>query len=83
MTRAAGLPEDGVPPEIVRLLDPDRNISRLRPQKAATPADGCRLEAEDAARQLADVRPHAVLLENSSVVGGGCRRAGHCGLATF
>ena len=68
MTRAAGLPEDGVPPEIVRLLDPDRNISRLRPQKAATPADGCHLEAEDAARQLADVRPHAVLLENSSAL---------------
>ncbi|CAJ1335198.1 unnamed protein product, partial [Effrenium voratum] len=61
MTRA-------VPPEIVRLLDPDRNISRLRPQKAATPADGCHLEAEDAARQLADVRPHAVLLENSSAL---------------
>ena len=65
--RAQALPEDDVPPELVRLLDADRSIAQLRPQKAATPMEGRESEPAKAAQQIADIRPHAVLLEASGL----------------
>ena len=41
LEKAALLPEDGVPPEVVKILDQlDDSQEKLQPQKAATPADG-------------------------------------------
>ena len=43
LEKAALLPEDGVPPEVVKILDQlDDLQEKLQPQKAATPTDGMR-----------------------------------------
>ena len=60
--RAAGLPEDGVPPEIVRVIGADDSLDKLQPQKAATPVDG-RTSEEHA---FDGKRPQAVVQERSS-----------------
>ena len=68
--RALALPEDGIPPEVMRVLDPDRHFAELRPEKAADPGSAGEVEPEAIAQQLADMRPHAVLLEMSGDVEG-------------
>ena len=60
-TRAANLPEDGVPPELFAVFENDDSIDKLRPQKAATPVDG-RTRPEQA---FNDLRPHGVVQERS------------------
>eukprot|EP00959_Pyramimonas_sp_CCMP1952_P008000 167531-Pyramimonas_sp.AAC.1 len=40
--KADQLPQDGVPPEIVRLLPHDTTLDKLMVQKNATPCDGAR-----------------------------------------
>ena len=68
--RAALLPEDGIPPEVTKLLDPDRHFTQLRPDKAADPAEPGEHDSAAIAAQLADMRPHAVMLEYSGNVEG-------------
>ena len=62
--KAECLPEDGVPPEIVRLLPHDGDLDKILIQKAATPADG-RGSVEEAGRRLSQAQPNAVVLEKS------------------
>ena len=38
--KAKGLPKNGVPPEIVRLLPHDDDLDKIQIQKAATPVEG-------------------------------------------
>lgn len=43
---AAALPENGVPPEVLEVIDViDDSFSKLQPQKAATPTDGMHEDA--------------------------------------
>lgn len=42
---AAALPEDGVPPEVLEVIENlDDSHAKLQPQKAATPTDGMRAD---------------------------------------
>ena len=64
--KAEHLPEDGVPPELVRLLGHDNDLDKLQVQKAATPVEGRREDLTDAARAFASQSPNAVVMEKSS-----------------
>ena len=60
--RSLGLPEDGVPEQLLgAILASDESMDKLRPQKAATPVDA--RVAPDAA--FRDARPHAVVQERT------------------
>lgn len=64
--RAEELPEDGVPPEIIALLEPDDNLEKLRRQKAATPMRD-ELPPEDLRQEFATMTKHnAVVAERTS-----------------
>ncbi|CAJ1354797.1 unnamed protein product, partial [Effrenium voratum] len=69
--RAAALPEDAVPPEVLRvvtLLDGSEKINdKLLPQKAATPVDG-RSDAVEAGRIFAAQRPRGVVAEGEQAL---------------
>ena len=55
---------------MTKLLDPDRHFTQLRPDKAADPAEPGEHDSAAIAAQLADMRPHAVMLEYSGNVEG-------------
>ena len=63
--KARDLPENGVPPDIIRLIAHDEDLDKVQIQKAATPVDG-RSDLPRAAELLAQSRPNAVVLEKSS-----------------
>ena len=63
--KAEGLPTDGVPPEIVRLLPHDDHLDKVQVQKAATPVAG-RVNLESVGDSLARSAPNGVVLEKSS-----------------
>ena len=63
--KATSLPEDGVPPEIVRLLPHDTHLDKIVVQKAACPVGG-RSDLDGAAEIMAKAQPNAVVLEKSS-----------------
>ena len=65
--RAAALPEDGVPPQVLRIINHvDDSGEKLQPQKAATPCDGMQ-EMEHAGEVFANQRARAVVAEGQSV----------------
>ena len=62
--RAAALPQDGVPPEVLKVINQlDDALDKLQPQKAAAPRDG--LESIDAGAGVAFAieRPRAAVAE--------------------
>lgn len=69
---AAGLPEDGVPPEVVQILQEEMGAddgpmeSKLQPQKAATPSEAPVENVSEAGVSFAAQRPHAVVAEGRS-----------------
>ena len=63
--KAASLPEDGVPPEIIRLLPHDNHLDKILIQKAACPVAG-RSDLQGVAESLSQAQPNAVVLEKSS-----------------
>ena len=63
--KALRLPESGVPPEIVQLLQHDADLDKVQVQKAATPVPG-RTDVATAAASLGQGCPNAVVLEKSS-----------------
>ena len=63
--RAGSLPEDDVPPEIIRMLPIDGAHEKLQPNKNATPVVGEKSE-EDLAKDLQLRRLNAVVCERSS-----------------
>ena len=64
--RAADLPEEGIPPEVWKVVqEADSTHDMLQPQKAATPADG--MEPLDAAgKTFAAQRARAIVAEGES-----------------
>ena len=68
-TRAAGLPSDGVPPEVLKIIQEDLGKdeepmdSKLLPQKAATPCDAPEPNLAAAGATFAAQRPRAVVAE--------------------
>ena len=62
--KAEQLPEDGIPPEIVRLLPHDASLDKILIQKAAAPVDG-RGSLETAGARLDKSKPNAVVEEQS------------------
>ena len=65
--RAAVLPEDGVPPQVLRIINHvDDSAEKLQPQKAATPCDGMQ-RMECAGEIFAKQRARAVVAEGHSV----------------
>ena len=70
--RASQLPIDGVPPEVLDVIQEDLGRddapleSALQPQKAATPCDAPVLDAEAAGEAFASQRPRAVVAEGRS-----------------
>eukprot|EP00971_Amphidinium_carterae_P237526 4715225-Amphidinium_carterae.1 len=65
--KAAGLPEDGVPPQIVKIINElDDSQDKLQPQKAATPCDGMQ-DIETAGMAFASQRARAVVAKGQSV----------------
>ena len=63
--KATSLPEDGVPPEIIRLLPHDNHLDKIVVQKAACPVGG-RSDLDGAAEIMTKAQPNAVVLEKSS-----------------
>ena len=64
--RAEGLPEDDVPPEIIRLLPLDGAHDKLQPNKNATPVSG-EGNLDDVRKNLEVLRYNAVVNEKSSL----------------
>ena len=65
--RAAELPENGVPPEVLKVIEEvDDSHDKLQPQKAATPCDG-RDDPSTAGKTFADQRARAVVAEGVSL----------------
>ena len=60
--KAQNLPEQGVPPEIIRVLPHDTHLDKIQVQKAATPESG-RSTLEGVTAELERSQPNAVLLE--------------------
>ena len=64
--KAAELPEDGVPPEVLRIIEEKMGNddapmdSKLQPQKAATPRDAPELDIAAAGKTCAAQRPRTV-----------------------
>ena len=63
--KATLLPEDGVPPEMIRLLPHDNHLDKILVQKAACPVAG-RSDLDGAAEIMTKAQPNAVVLEKSS-----------------
>ena len=63
--RAKQLPEDGVPPEIIRLLPQNNQDDKMHPQKNATPQPRNRTEAETI-HNMNVLKPNGVVNEKSS-----------------
>jgi hypothetical protein len=63
--KAQNLPENGVPPELIRLLPHDDHLDKVLPQKAGTPTAG-RSDLEGAGRRLATMKPNGVVNEKNS-----------------
>lgn len=67
--RAAQLPEDGIPPEVLRIIQEDLGKdgepmdSKLMPQKAATPCEAPELDLATAGATFAAQRPRSVVAE--------------------
>ena len=67
--KAAELPEDGVPPEVLRIIEEKMGNddapmdSKLQPQKAATPCDAPELDIAAAGKTFAAQRPRTVVAE--------------------
>lgn len=67
--KAAELPKDGVPPEVLRIIqeelgnDGEPMDSKLQPQKAATPCEAPQLDPAAAGRAFAAERPRSVVAE--------------------
>ena len=64
-SRAQALPENGVPPEFIKLLPLDKLLDNIQIQKSATPIATPQNE-EEAAANLAVTRTNGVVLEKSS-----------------
>ena len=65
--KADGLPEDGVPDEIVAVLPFDADLDRIMRQKAATPVRQ-EMVPEELAQEMKDMsKPNAVVRERTSV----------------
>ena len=79
-SRAQALPENGVPPEIIKLLRLGTLVDNIQIQKSATPVATPQNE-EDAAANLAVTRTDGLVLEKSSqdeiVVNAQCNGALH------
>ena len=60
--KASRLPENGIPPEIVKLLPHDKDLDKVMVQKAACPVAG-RCEVEEAAASMDRMKPNAVVLK--------------------
>ena len=63
--RAKQLPEDGVPPEIIRFLPQNNQDDKMHPQKHATPQPRHRTEAETI-HNMSVLKPNGVVNEKSS-----------------
>ena len=63
--KAKRLPENGVPPEIIKLLPFDEHLDKIQIQKSATPVEG-RSDTASVAQKLGDRCPNAVVMEKSS-----------------
>ena len=63
--RAMELPEEGIPPEVLRLVPHDLDLDWVQVQKAATPVEG-RTTVEEAGRSIGASVPNAVVEERSS-----------------
>ena len=64
--RAGALPENGVPPEVLKvLLEAESSHDKLQPQKAATPCDGME-PPQEAGQTFATQRARAVVAEGQS-----------------
>ena len=63
--KAQLLPENGVPPELIRIIPHDDHLDKVLIQKAATPVTG-RSDLAGAGHQLATARPNAVVMEKIS-----------------
>ena len=63
--KAQALPENGVPPELIRVIPHDDHLDKVQVQKAATPVGG-RSDLKGAGHDLATSRPNAVVMEKSS-----------------
>ena len=67
--KAAELPEDGVPPEVLSIIEEEMGNddapmdSKLQPQKAATPCDAPELDIAAAGKTFAAQRPRTVVAE--------------------
>ena len=64
--KAASLPENGVPPELVHILPNDDSHDKLQVQKAATPVDGRQKidtdnDIDQAKKYFKEQRPNAVV----------------------
>ena len=68
--KAEGLPENGVPLEVVHLLPHDGSLHKMQIQKAAAPVDG-RGSVEQAGKRLDESQPNAVMLEKKRLGRGG------------
>ena len=73
---AANLPEDGVPPEVVKVVERLKEEmdaegmpmeSKLQPQKAATPSEAPIANIEEAGATFSTQRPRAVVAEGRSL----------------
>ena len=65
--RAASLPVDGVPPEVLKVIkEVDSSHDNLQPQKAATPCDGM-ADPSTAGKAFAAQRPRAIVAEGYSM----------------
>ena len=64
--RAAALPEEGIPPEVLKVItDVDADHDKLQPQKAATPCDGM-TTPEKAGQTFAAQRARAIVADGQS-----------------
>ena len=63
--KAEGLPENGVPPEMIRLLPDDDLQDKIQPQKSATPVPMPRTD-EEGIDNLNVLKPNGVVNEQSS-----------------
>lgn len=64
--RVVRLPENGVPPDILRLRPHDAGLNKIMIQKAAAPVGG-RGSLEEAGSRLDQAQPNAVVLQKSGV----------------
>jgi hypothetical protein len=68
--KARELPENGIPPELLRHISYDTHLDKLQVQKAATPVEGRRTLEGDFATAFAAERPRAVVMEKSGTTEG-------------